>query len=267
MGHGPRGLLGGRRRAGSTSRTTTRAAAPTAGARTGCSASATARAGCASRSRCGTGADPILKERLFGLTGPEGNHGEDVKEAYFYLDSTPTHSYMKALYKYPQRAFPYDAARAENRGAASASPSSSSPTPASSTTGATSTSSPSTPRPAPDDILIRITVANRGPEAATLHLLPTLWFRNTWSWGRDGRGVLAASPSIRGDGRTGVSGRARDARALHAGWPTSGRRPRRSCSSPRTRPTSRGLFGAPNAQPYVKDAFHAYVVDGRAATP
>ena len=128
------------------------------------------------------GNDPILKERLFGLTGSQGNHGEDVKEYYFYLDSTPTHSYMKALYKYPQAAYPYAWLVEENtrRG-----------------------------RQAPefelldtgvfrdqryfdvfaeyakagiDDILIRITVANRGPEAARLHLLPTLWFRNTWSW-------------------------------------------------------------------------------------
>ena len=110
------------------------------------------------------GRDPILKERLFGLTGPEGNHGEDVKELYYYLDSTPTHSYLKALYKYPQAEFPYDAARrGEPAARTRASPSSSSPTPASSTTTATSTSSPSTPRPAPDDILIRIT--DRQPRA------------------------------------------------------------------------------------------------------
>ena len=127
------------------------------------------------------GNDPILKERLFGLTGNEGNHGEDVKEYYFYLDSTPTHSYMKWLYKYPQAAFPYGPLLEENRrrdrshgeyelidtgvfdgdryfdvvveyAKASA-----------------------------DDILVRITATNRGPERAPLHLLPTLWFRNTWS--------------------------------------------------------------------------------------
>ena len=96
------------------------------------------------------GRDPILKERLFGLTGPEGNHGEDVKEFYFYLDSTPTHSYLKALYKYPQAEFPVRAAgRGEPRARQGASPSSSCSTPASSTTTATSTSSPSTPRPTP----------------------------------------------------------------------------------------------------------------------
>src|SRR5262245_43013913 len=130
--------------------------------------------------------DPILKERLFGLTNSEGNHGEDVKEYYFYLDSTPTHSYMKYLYKYPQRAFPYSDLVNTNRQRSRhefeyelldtgvfdddryfdvfveyA-------------------------KESPDDILIRVTVVNRGPEAARLHVLPTLWFRNTWSWGKGG---------------------------------------------------------------------------------
>src|SRR5262245_25354186 len=129
------------------------------------------------------GRDPILKERLFGLTNSEGNHGEDVKEYYFYVDSTPTHSYMKYLYKYPQHAYPYEDLVLTNRGRdrrameyelidtgvfddnryfdvfveyAKASA---------------------------DDILVQITACNRGPEDAPLHLLPTLWFRNTWSWG------------------------------------------------------------------------------------
>src|SRR6476660_1794158 len=128
------------------------------------------------------GHDPILKERLFGLTGHEGNHGEDVKEYYFYLDSTPTHSYMKYLYKYPQGEFPYGRIVDENRRRG---------------------------RSAPefelidtgifdqdryfdvvveyakadiDDVLIRLSVTNHAPEAAECHLLPTLWFRNTWSW-------------------------------------------------------------------------------------
>ena len=129
------------------------------------------------------GKDPILKERLFGLTGPQGNHGEDVKECYYYLDSSPTHAWFKALYKYPQAEYPYERLVEENhrRGreqrefelhdagvfhenryfdlfAEYA-------------------------KGGPDDILIRITVANRGPDSATLHLLPTLWFRNAWSWG------------------------------------------------------------------------------------
>src|SRR5262249_1633381 len=131
------------------------------------------------------GKDPILKERLFGLTNSEGNHGEDVKEYYFYLDSTPTHSYMKYLYKYPQTAFPYDLL-----------------------VDTTSRLSRGTfefelidtgvfdqdryfdvfveyAKESPEELLIQITVHNRGPEAAQLHLLPTLWFRNEWTWGSD----------------------------------------------------------------------------------
>ena len=128
------------------------------------------------------GRDPFLKERYFGLTGNEGNHGEDVKEYYFYLDSTPTHCYMKALYKYPQAAFPYDKLREEN---------------------ARRNKSDAEyelldtgifdedryfdvfieyAKEAPEDVCVRITAFNRGPEAAPLHLLPTAWFRNTWVW-------------------------------------------------------------------------------------
>src|SRR6185503_12083173 len=128
------------------------------------------------------GKDPILKERLFGLTNAEGNHGEDVKEYYFYVDSTPTHSYMKYLYKYPQAKYPYKELVEEN--------------------GRRSKSDPEFElidtgvfdedryfdvfveyaKADWDDICIRITVANRGPQAAEIQLLPTLWFRNTWSW-------------------------------------------------------------------------------------
>ncbi len=132
------------------------------------------------------GRDPILKERLFGLTGNEGNHGEDVKEYYYYLDSTPTHSYMKYLYKYPQAEFPYAWLVGENRRRGR---------------GAREFELADTgvfdenryfdvqveyAKGSPEDLLIRITVSNRGPEAAELHLLPTVWFRNTWSWGEPG---------------------------------------------------------------------------------
>src|SRR6202000_573844 len=133
------------------------------------------------------GRDPILKERLFGLNGHEGNHGEDVKEYYFYLDATPTHSYMKMLYKYPQKEFPYSDLVAEN--------------------GRRSRKDPEYElvdtgifgerryldvfveyaKADIEDILIKITAINRGPDEAELHLLPSLWFRNTWSWGRDNR--------------------------------------------------------------------------------
>jgi hypothetical protein len=130
------------------------------------------------------GRDPILKERLFGLTGPEGNHGEDVKEHYFYLDSTPTHSLMKALYKYPQAEFPYARLVEENRRRGRHELEFEV-----SDTGVFDGDryfdvQVEYAKAAPEDMLIRLTVFNRGPEAATVHLLPTLWFRNTWSWGQ-----------------------------------------------------------------------------------
>jgi hypothetical protein len=133
------------------------------------------------------GADPILKERLFGLTGNEGNHGEDVKECYYFLDNTPTHSYMAALYKYPQRAFPYAELVAESRRRGRDAPEYDLLD-----TGAFAADRyfdvlVEYAKAAPDDILIRISVTNRGPDAALLHVLPTLWFRNTWAWGRDPR--------------------------------------------------------------------------------
>ena len=126
--------------------------------------------------------DPILKERMFGLTGNEGNHGEDVKEYYFYLDSTPTHSYMKYLYKYPQAEFPYAQLVDENRRRDENDPEFELID-----TGAFDEDRyfdvvVEYAKASPDDLLIRISATNRGPEPARLHLLPTVWFRNTWSW-------------------------------------------------------------------------------------
>ena len=128
------------------------------------------------------GHDAILKERLFGLTGPEGNHGEDAKEYYFFLDSTPTHSYMKFLYKYPQAAFPYEWLVQENarRGRTQ-------PEFELLDTGVFKENryfdvTVEYAKAATDDILVRVIAVNRGPEPAALHLLPTLWFRNTWDW-------------------------------------------------------------------------------------
>ena len=131
------------------------------------------------------GRDPILKERLFGLSGPEGNHGEDVKEAYFYLDSSPTHSYMKGLYKYPQTEFPYANLVEENRRR-----SRDELEYELTDTGAFDDNRyfdviVEYAKADPEDILIRITVANRAADAAEVHVLPTVWFRNTWSWGKD----------------------------------------------------------------------------------
>jgi hypothetical protein len=131
------------------------------------------------------GNDPILKERLFGLTNSEGNHGEDVKEYYFYLDSTPTHSYMKWLYKYPQGAYPYGDLIATNKRL-----NRSDMEYELLDTGVFNGDRyfdvfVEYAKQTPEDILIQINVCNRGPEAATLHVLPTLWFRNIWTWWPD----------------------------------------------------------------------------------
>ena len=129
------------------------------------------------------GVDPILKERMFGLTGPEGNHGEDVKEYWWYLDSTPTHAWMRWRYHYPQRAFPYDDWCARTRAAAGVEPEYELID-----TGVFDEDrywivEVDHAKAGPNDMCIRIRVTNAGPDAATLHVLPTLWFRNTWSWG------------------------------------------------------------------------------------
>jgi Glycosyl hydrolase family 63 C-terminal domain len=206
------------------------------------------------------GRDPILKERLFGLTGPEGNHGEDVKELYYYLDSTPTHSYLKALYKYPQAEFPYgDLVRVnQERGK-----------------GDREYELLDTAvfegdryfdvfaeyaKAGPDDILARITVVNRGPEPATLHLLPTLWFRNTWSWGREGEGYWPR-PVLRraGDGRIEMEHQSLGRYSLEVELP-SGTPPALLFTENET--NVERLYGAPNAQPYVKDAFDRYLIHG-----
>ncbi len=209
------------------------------------------------------GKDPILKERLFGLTNSEGNHGEDVKEYYFYLDSTPTHSYMKCLYKYPQAAYPYadlvetncrrarhemeyelvdtgvfDGDRYFDVFAEYA-------------------------KAGPEDVLIQITVWNHGPEAATIHILPTIWFRNTWSWSDGG-----SKPILKKAGEA-------NKEAIHAhhtdplfqeslsdyilyceGEPT--------LLFTENETNNERLFKSPNATPYVKDAFNNYLIQGQA---
>ncbi|MGA7414725.1 MAG: glucosidase [Bryobacteraceae bacterium] len=198
--------------------------------------------------------DPILKERLFGLTNSEGNHGEDVKEYYFYIDSTPTHSYMKYLYKYPQREFPYRELIETN--------------------GRRSREEfeyelldtgifdddryfdvfVEYAKQGPEDVLIRITVHNRGPEMARLRLLPTLWLRNTWSWGEDNPkpslhqvapGVIGASLQELGEYWLVCDGAPE---LLFTGNESNAGR----------------LWGQPNPSPYVKDAFHDYVISGKA---
>ena len=207
------------------------------------------------------GKDPILKERLFGLAGPEGNHGEDVKEEYYYLDSTPTHSYMKALYKYPLDEYPYGRLVEENRwrgldqreyevadaGAFSS--------------GRYVDVVAEYAKASPNDVLVRVTLSNRSAEKSTLHVLPTLWFRNTWSWGRQGEGY-GQKPLLK-PGPGGVEaehptlGRFR----LVAAEGPDGRAPEWLFTENET--NAERLFGAPNATPFVKDAFHEYVVRGR----
>jgi hypothetical protein len=197
------------------------------------------------------GRDPILKERLFGLTNAEGNHGEDVKECYFYLDSTPTHSYMKFLYKYPHREFPYSDLVLENRKRnrleleyelldtgifdddryfdvfveyAKA---------------------------AAEDILIRISVCNRGPETALLDLLPTLWFRNTWAWS----GVAQTAPSLKQEGPQSI---AAAHESLADRWLLLDRAVPVLFTNNET--NTERIFALPNASPYVKDGINDFIV-------
>jgi hypothetical protein len=202
------------------------------------------------------GRDPILKERMFGLTNSEANHGEDVKEYYFYLDSTPTHSYMKYLYKYPQAAFPYldliDTNRHRTRNDMEYELLD---------TGIFNEDRyfdvfVEYAKHAPEDLLIQISVANRGPEPATLHVLPTLWFRNTWTWwpdipkpslrqisGQKGGQAIAASHADLGERYLYCEG---DVPLLFTENETNNER----------------IFGTPNASPYVKDGINNYVIQG-----
>jgi hypothetical protein len=207
------------------------------------------------------GRDPILKERLFGLTGPEGNHGEDVKELYYYLDSTPTHSYLKALYKYPQAEYPYETLARINRERGKTDPEFELLDSGVFEDHRYFDVFAEYAKADTDDLLIRITVANRGPEAATLHLLPTLWFRNTWSWGRDTEGYWP-KPSIRAGGPATMiaehSGMGRY--ELHADVRPDTGTPTMLFTDNESNLTR--LFGAPNPQAYVKDAFHRAIVGG-----
>ena len=207
------------------------------------------------------GRDQILKERLFGLSGQQGNHGEDVKELYWFLDATPTHSYLRALYKYPQGPFPYDDLVAEN-----ARRTRSDPEYELLDTGAFDEDryfdvEVEYAKAQPEDIVIRITATNHGPDPARLVVVPTLWFRNTWSWGRH-----KTRPRLRDGGTAG------DARVVDAAHPrlgayrllaeaADGQEPELLFTENETNVAR--LYGAPNPAPFVKDAIHASVVDGR----
>jgi hypothetical protein len=203
------------------------------------------------------GRDPLLKERLFGLDNHQGNHGEDVKEAYFYLDSTPTHSYCKALYKYPQREFPYARLLQENARRSRLDPEFELFQTGIFEDNAYFDVFVEYAKAAPDDIQIRVRVENRCENAALLHVLPTLWFRNTWSWGCDYEGC-ALKPRIAQEGPS----------RLIATHETLGE----FCfelgqEAPflftENETNSRKLNGAPSWTPFTKDAFHEFVVHGR----
>ncbi len=208
------------------------------------------------------GRDPILKERLFGLTGPEGNHGEDVKEVYFYLDSTPTHSYMKMLYKYPQAAFPYGELATENRRRGLYDPEYELADSGVFQDNRYFDIFVEYAKTGPDDILIQITVCNRGPETAPCIVLPTLWFRNTWSWGYPAgpMGDVAHKPLLR-QRRAATNG----VQAIEASHDVLGDYTFFAEGAPELIFTENDtnvqrLFDVPNASPYVKDAFHRYII-------
>jgi len=205
--------------------------------------------------------DPILKERLFGLTGNEGNHGEDVKECYFYLDSTPTHSYMKALYKYPQRAFPYAQLVEENGRRGKHDPEFELTDTAVFDDNRYFDVFVEYAKHSPNDLLIRIGVSNRGTESARLHVLPTLWFRNTWSWGRSGEGYWRQARISRCDGLRVVADHESLGRFVLAADPSASSIPTALFTDNDT--NHERLFGTANESPFVKDAFHEYVVAGR----
>ena len=210
------------------------------------------------------GKDPILKERLFGLTNSEGNHGEDVKECYFYLDSTPTHSYMKYLYKYPQAAYPYRELVLMNRHRRREEPEYELLD-----TGVFAHDRyfdvfVEYAKEGPEDILIQITVHNRGPEPAELHILPTLWFRNQWAWGRDNPRPLLGT--IKHDVPC-LSALDRDLgeRYLYCGSASAdgngAGRPQLLFTENET--NAKRLFNTENRTPFVKDGINNFIVHGQ----
>lgn len=200
------------------------------------------------------GKDPILKERLFGLTGPEGNHGEDVKEQYFHLDSTPTHSYMSALYKYPQSEFPYRDLVEENRRRGKWDAEYELEDTGAFDEGRYHDVLVEYAKEGPEDLAIRITVSNRGDRAAAVHLLPQLWFRNTWSWGEGGE-----KPVMRlGAGGEIVAEHPALGRYVLAAESGSGA----TALFTENESNSERLWGVASRARYTKDAFHRCVVNG-----
>jgi hypothetical protein len=208
------------------------------------------------------GRDPILKERLFGLTNAQGNHGEDVKECYYYLDATPTHSYGKALYKYPQAEFPYARLIEENRQRGLLDREFELPD-----TGVFDESryfdvQAEFAKASPDDVLIRLTISNRGPDDAPLHVLPQFWFRNTWSWGCEHEGCWA-KPRIWNDGQSGLLAEHETLGAfrLFAAAASDGTNGDWLFTENET--NLQKLYSVPAPGTYFKDAFHDAVIHSR----
>jgi hypothetical protein len=208
------------------------------------------------------GRDPFLKERLFGLTNAQGNHGEDVKECYFYLDATPTASYLKSLYKYPQAEFPYARLLDENRRRGRDEPEFELLD-----TGVFDENRyfdvfVEYAKSSPNDMLVRITAANRGPDAARLHLLPTLWFRNTWIWQCAHEGCWVKPQLMQlGEGAIACEHVTLGRFQFRAGPGPDGAAPQLLFTENET--NSEKLFHSRNVEAYTKDAFHEYIVNGR----
>jgi hypothetical protein len=203
------------------------------------------------------GRDPVLKERMFGLTGNQGNHGEDVKEYYFYLDATPSHSFLRYLYKYPQAEFPYALLLEENKRRSRQAP----------PFGLLDTGvfqenrywdvEVTYAKDGPERLFIRIIATNRGPDSAMLHLLPTIWFRNTWSWGDPETPKPSLSRAKPGEAAWAVRA---DHYSLGEYW-VYGRSPAEGLFT-ENETNYQLLYGVPNPSPFVKDAFHRRVVQG-----
>ncbi|HEV7281499.1 MAG TPA: hypothetical protein VGN57_14960 [Pirellulaceae bacterium] len=205
------------------------------------------------------GKDPILKERLFGLTGPEGNHGEDVNERYWYLDSTPCHTYSRAVYRYPQREFPYAALVAQNQARSRHETEYELEDAGLFDSDRFFDVQVEYAKASPDDVLVRIRAINRGPSPATLHLLPTFWFRNTWVWGCKYDDCV-----LRPDMRQAKDRTVTFAHETLGEFVVANDDPRKEWKWLFTdnETNERRLYGKPDGPPFVKDAFHRWLIDG-----
>ncbi len=208
------------------------------------------------------GRDPILKERQYGLTGQQGNHGEDVKELYYYLDATPTYSYARALYRYPQREFPYQRLISENARRSKDEPELELVDTGILDEGRYFDVQVEYAKHAPEDLLIRVTVSNRGPEEAELFLLPTLWFRNHWSWGRTSE-EHGPRPRIRVSGASELLCEHHELGSYKLAFQPTAATGRPELLFTDNETNTARLFGSPDGQAYAKDAFHDYVIEGR----